>query len=153
MTRPAVPGWQVVLSDLALILFLTTLAALHGTKPDRAPSAAEAARSGELAVFRERAGGLTVQQWLDRQAADPRAQVTVLARFAPGDFSQVTRRAQALAQACAAAGKPPRLVIEPGGRSEVPGGRSEVIVSLAYDAPAALSHAHSTRLRPVVLAR
>ncbi|MFN4112571.1 MAG: hypothetical protein ACK4GD_01365 [Sphingomonadaceae bacterium] len=146
MIRAGVPSWQVVLSDLALILFLTTLAALHAATPAAVGQATEAARSQELAVYREGAGGLALEQWLVQQPPDPRAQLTVLARFAPGDLAVISRRAQALANRAASAGKPPRVVIEPAVSSEV-------LVSLAYDAPLAISQAPSTRLRPSSLAR
>lgn len=144
--RRTIPAWQVVLSDLALILFLTTLAALQGTSKEAPGSLAEAPRSHEVAVYREAAGGLALAQWLETQPADPRLQLTVLARFTPGEFEQVHERAQRLASEAAKAGKPPRLVLEPAEHSEV-------LVSLAYDVPEAMSQAQSTRLRPDSLAR
>ena len=72
--RRTIPAWQVVLSDLALILFLTTLAALQGTAKEAQGSIAEAPRSHEVAVYREAAGGLSLAQWLESQPADPRLQ-------------------------------------------------------------------------------
>lgn len=146
MTARTVPTWQVVLSDLALILFLTTLAALQGTTRGSANPAQESERAQELAVYRDGAGGLTLEQWLAEQPKDPRAQVTVLARFAGGEFETVAQRARGLAGDAARAGKPPRLIIEPARESSV-------VVSLAYDAPQATSQAQSTRLRPDSLAR
>lgn len=145
MTGRGIPAWQVVLSDLALILFLTTLAAL-ARMPEGAgtlPVAAE--RSSEMAVYRDGAGGLTLAQWLAQEQPDARVQVTVLGRFAPADFAQVSERAERLALQVQQLGHAPRLVLEPGSGSEV-------IVSLAYDAPA-LSQAQTTRLRPDSLAR
>lgn len=146
MSRRTIPGWQVVLCDLALILFLTTLAATQSGRP--APDAAPAAspRAHEQAIYRDGAGGLSLSQWLAQQDRDPRAQVTVLAQFAPGEFGIVSRRAGALAAAAAQADKPPRVIVEPGARSDV-------FVSLAYDAAMPSPQAHTTRLRPEVLAR
>jgi hypothetical protein len=146
MTRRAVPSWQVVLSDLALILFLTTLAALQNADPTPGAPVLETARAHELAAYREGAGGLSLKQWLAQQPGDPRAQLTVLARFAPGDYGAVSRRAQSLAEQAAQAGKPPRVVVEPAASSDV-------MVTLAYDVPEAISQAHRTRLRPDSLAR
>lgn len=97
-------------------------------------------------MYRNGAGGLSLSQWLGQQDRDPRAQITVLARFAPGEFGIVSRRAGALAAAAAQADKPPRVIVEPGARSDV-------FVSLAYDAAMPSPQAHTTRLRPEVLAR
>lgn len=146
MSRRTIPGWQVVLCDLALILFLTTLAATQSGRP--APDAAPAAspRAHEQAIYRNGAGGLSLNQWLAQQGRDPRAQITVLARFAPGEFEPVSRQAKAMAAAAARAGKAPRMVVEPAASSDV-------IVSLGYDATVPSSQAHTTRLRPEVLAR
>ncbi len=146
MSRRAIPSWQVVLSDLALILFLTTLAAMQGTRTDPSAGPSAGQRAHEQAIYREGAGGLSLDQWLAQQDRDPRAQITVLARYAPGEFEPVSRRAEALATTAEQAGKPPRIVIEPAPRSDV-------IVSLGYDAAMPASQAHSTRLRPADLAR
>lgn len=146
MTRRAVPSWQVVLSDLALILFLTTLAAVQGTQQDATPDAHESPRAHELAVYREGAGGLSLGAWLDLQSPDPRAQLTILARYAPAEFASVETRARALALAARDHGQAPRVVLEPGAASEI-------TVSLAYDNPAVQPQAQATRLRPAALAR
>jgi hypothetical protein len=150
MKGRAIPTWQVVLSDLALILFLTTLAALART-PGEEPvpvtiTVTETDRSSELAVYRDGAGGLTLIEWLMQQQPDPRIQVTVLGRFAPTEFAAVSRRARELALQSEQIGRPPRLVLEPADTSVI-------VVSLAYDAPELLSHAQTTRLRPDSLAR
>lgn len=146
MTSRAAPSWQVVLCDLALILFLTTLAAAQEGGPEAPDAMQQSERAQELAVYRDGAGGLTLEQWLAEQPGDARTQVTVLARYAPADFAAVEQRARVLAGSAAKADKPPRLIIEPAKESAV-------IVSLAYDAPQAASQAHSTRLRPASLAR
>lgn len=146
MSRRGVPSWQVVLSDLALILFLTTLAAVQGTQQGAPSAAQESTRANELAVYREGAGGLSLEAWLGQQPADPRAQLTILARYAPGEFAAVEARAQALAHAARDHGKAPRVVVEPAAASEI-------TASLAYDNPAAQPQAQATRLRPAALAR
>lgn len=136
-------AWQVVLSDLALILFLTTLAASgSGDGPGPAP----VPRSGEVAVYREGAGGLTLPQWLDQQPADPRVQLTVQARYAGRDFERVSDRAVRLAREAAESGFSPRLSLEPAAISDI-------TVSLAYDAARDQLQAQSTLLRPDSLAR
>ena len=136
-------AWQVVLSDLALILFLTALAAAgnqHGASDDHAVP------TGEMAIYREGAGGLTLAQWLDQQPADPRIQLTVQARYAATDFDRVADRAAHLAQQAAARGYMPRLSLQPAAQSEVTG-------SLAYDALPGQCQALTTRLRPASFAR
>lgn len=146
MTGRSVPSWQVVLSDLALILFLTTLAAMQGTQQEVAAKPLESPRAHELAVYREGAGGLSLGAWLDLQSPDPRAQLTILARYAPEEFAAVEKRARALAQAARDHDKAPRVVLEPATASEI-------TVSLAYDSTAFQSQAQATRLRPADLAR
>ena len=147
MKRRLIPSWQVVLSDLALILFLTTLSGL--AQKDRGEAGAEAGesiRSGEVAIYRPGAGGLSLRHWLEGQPRDDRLQVTVYARYAPAEFGPVSEDAANLAAEARRAGAAPRLVLEPAKRSEV-------TVALAYDAPGDASQSHSTRLRPVSLAR
>ena len=136
-------AWQVVLSDLALILFLTTLAAVgsgDGASPAPVP------RSSEVAVYREGAGGLTLPQWLDQQPADSRMQLTVQARYAARDFDRVSTRAARLARDAAESGVSPRVSLEPASSSNV-------TVSLAYDARPDQLQAQRTLLRPDSLAR
>lgn len=143
MKRRGATAWQVILSDLALILFLTTLAA---SSSERGQSESHPPRTGEVAVYREGAGGLTLGQWLNQQPADPRMQLTVQARYAATDFDRIAGRASQLARVAQANGFAPRLSLEPAERSEV-------AVSLAYDQIAGQSQAQTTRLRPASLAR
>lgn len=136
-------AWHVVLTDLALILFLTTLAASGGK---REPGEGHIIRAGEAAIYREGAGGLSLAQWLDEQPTDPRLQLTVQARYAPSDFDRIAEQASGLAREAAGHGFKPRISLEPGAQSEVH-------VTLAYDTPPGQSQAQTTRLRPDSLAR
>lgn len=151
MTRRAAPSWQVVLSDLALILFLTTLAASGGGdggrvgEPDEKP-VAPSPRAAELAVYRENAGGLSLARWLAEEGRDGRAQLTVTGRYRSGEYARVSAAAQRMAGEAARHGHEPRLVLEPGAQNEV-------LASFSYDAPQAASQAQTTRLRPASLAR
>lgn len=147
MKRRLIPSWQVVLSDLALILFLTTLSGLAQTRSNSAPDqVGESARSAEMAVYREGAGDLALGQWLEGQPRDPRLQLTVYARYAPAEFAAISKSAADLAEEARRSGVVPRVVVEPARASEV-------TVTLAYDSPGELSQSHSTRLRPDSLAR
>lgn len=143
MKRRGTLAWQVVLSDLALILFLTTLAA---SGSDQGIGTIPLHRVGEVAIYREGAGGLSLAQWLDQQPADPRLQLTVQARYAAADFDRIAQRASRLARQAEANGHRPRLLLEPATHSEI-------AVSLGYDAVPDQSHSASTRLRPSSLAR
>lgn len=147
MSKRGVPSWQVVLSDLALILFLTTLAAQASLRQQSTATTRPSPQASELAVYRPGAGGLSLRQWLAEQPRDARRQLTVAGRYRPEAFDRITGEARALAQQAALAGHAPRVLIEPGAHSEV-------IVSFAYDAPPDQpAAADSTRLRPASLAR
>lgn len=72
-------GWQVVLADLALILFLVTLAALAaGPDGDDRSRIAKPEIAASQALYREVEDGPTLAQWLDQRPADPRATLTIL---------------------------------------------------------------------------
>jgi hypothetical protein len=111
-------GWQTIIADLALILFMVTAAAMQRggqSGPDGASDALPL--HGEpLAVYRPSHGTPPLRQWLAAQAPDERQRLTVVARYAPGEAQQVSRAALAMA---ADSGTQPRIVIEPGGASEV----------------------------------
>lgn len=131
------PGWQLVLADLALILFLVTLCALATSAasedqvavahisvdgdPELAPS---------QALFRPSASGPSIARWLAEQPRDPRAAVTIVARHSDGNRAQVWKRASDLAQDAHRSGIAVRVVI-------TRGQDTDLYASLAYDAPEA----------------
>lgn len=104
-------GWQTVLADLSLILFMTTAAALGDAPVELPPGAAPPARDSlpaltqPIAVWTAGQGAPPLDDWLRQSAIDPRLQLTILA--------PQTAASDALALA-AAAGRPARLVLEPG---------------------------------------
>jgi len=129
-------GWQYLLADLSLILFMITAAALAQT--DSAADAA--AKAGEevtaispqgepMALYRVGAGAPPLGDWLREQSADARQQLTIVAQYAPGKQTDALSRAEALAREAGQAGASARIVIEPG-----PGGTT---AALAYDMPSA----------------
>ncbi|MCK9541958.1 MAG: hypothetical protein M0R03_08010 [Novosphingobium sp.] len=128
MIARAGSGWQIILADLSLILFMTTAAALS-TAPDGAPRQARppSARSEPLAVWRAEAGAPAPDAWLAEQSADPRQQLTVAARYAPGGQGSALEQAARLARQAGAHGLRARIVVEPG----EPG----LSATLAYDSP------------------
>ena len=109
MIARAGSGWQTVLADLSLILFMTTAAAVRdappATPPQRAPQSVNLpALAQPVAVWTAAPGAPALAQWLAAAGADPRLRLTILAPSAAA--------AQALALA-AAAGRPARIVLDP----------------------------------------
>ena len=138
-TRTAV-GWQTMLADLCLILFMVTAAAMaekpEGTAPKPARPAppparlSDPARAEPLAVWRARPGGATLGQWLAAQAPDARAQWTIVARYRAGGLARAIVSAQGAAAGLGKRGEGARLILEPAAAGDV-----EVSASLAYDRP------------------
>ncbi len=131
MIARAGSGWQTVLADLSLILFMVTASAVSQGRPapPEAPPA-PSARSEPLALWRAGAGAPPIGQWLESQGADPRQQLTIIARYAPGSQAAVMTEAGALVRDAGAAGLSARLTLEPG----EPG----IVAALAFDAPEAI---------------
>jgi hypothetical protein len=122
-------GWQLVLADLALILFLVTLTALvnSSSKSDelltRAPYLAPA-----QALFRPTSRGPTLAEWLTEQPADPRLTLTIVAQHSGEDRELMWDNAQLLAASVSGTEIGVRVVI-----SEAE--QSDLYASLAYDEP------------------
>jgi hypothetical protein len=136
-------GWQLILADLALILFLLTLSALPAAEAENGRRlAARAAREeGERdeprpeiapaqALFRPVPGGPGLGAWLGTQAPDPRTTLTIFATHAPGGEAEAWARAGELAAEARAAGARVRTII-------MAGSQPDLYASLAYDAQVA----------------
>ncbi|MEM1196902.1 MAG: hypothetical protein AAGH57_12420 [Pseudomonadota bacterium] len=139
-------SWQLILADLALILFLMTAAALTGgEKPDGAPVSDRAqpdplppgAVAPAQALYRAGPGLPTLAEWLLQQPRDPRAALTIVAQHpetetAGGRVNEEAERAWADARAMAATasamGIRSRVIIRSGASYDVH-------ASLAYDQP------------------
>lgn len=134
-------GWQLILADLALILFLLTLSTLPASEADTGRRLADSdARKAETrpvpkpeiaaaqALFRPVAHGPGLREWLAAQAPDPRATLTVFAAHPAGGEAEAWARAEALAREARRSGFAVRTII-------TPGTGAEVYASLAYDAP------------------
>jgi hypothetical protein len=132
-------GWQLILADLALILFLLTLSALPAAEAesgqrladtDAREKEAEGASKPEvapaLALFRPIAGGPSLGAWLGEQAPDPRATLTIFATYAEGGEAAAWQDAQSLAAEARASGARVRTII-------TAGAEADVYASLAYD--------------------
>lgn len=124
-------GWQYLLADLSLILFIVTAAALSQVDDGAgAGTAGAVSPQGEpLAFYRAGPDAPPLGQWLHDQSADTRQQLTIVAQYAPGRQHEAMDHAERLAREAGEAGTSARIVIEPG-----QGGTS---ATLAYDVPAA----------------
>ena len=100
-------GWQTVLADLSLILFMITAAAVAKAPAKVAQPAPPTlpALGAPVAVWRAAPGGPDLVSWLGQNAADPRLRLTIMASPAAASA--------ALAMG-AASGRPARVLIEPG---------------------------------------
>jgi len=132
-------GWQLILADLALILFLLTLSALPsaeaGTGQQLAARAvqdksARGAIQPEIAaaqaLFRPVSGGPDIGNWLAMQAPDPRATLTIFATHKRGGEAKAWARAEAFATEARARGVRVRTII-------TAGEEADLYASLAYD--------------------
>jgi hypothetical protein len=142
VATPAISGhgWQLILADLALILFLLTLSALPAAEAETRHRLADRAARGEearavpasteiaaaQALFRPVTGGPTLAEWLASQPRDPRATLTVFARYRPGGEAAAWEAARALAAGAAGSGVPVRTII-------TSGSEADLYASLAYD--------------------
>lgn len=139
LSRPG-PGWQLILADLALILFLLTLSALPAAEAESGRKMADSAASDKdargaavaeiaaaQALFRRVRGGPTLAEWLATQPRDPRATLTVFVRHRPGGEAAAWATAQALSAEAEASDVIVRTII-------TTGLQDDVYASLAYDA-------------------
>ena len=134
-------GWQTLLTDLSLVLFLFTAAALNlqpdehkGAAMDRAPAAAPPppaappALGDPVAVWRAGPGAPDLRHWLQSQPGDARLRLTIVAPVA---------EAQNALSLAASAGKPARILLE----SDAVG---TPFAALTYDQPPPLARGLQT---------
>ncbi|MBC7158884.1 MAG: hypothetical protein H5U21_02400 [Porphyrobacter sp.] len=125
-------GWQTIIADLALILFMVSISA-------SAPPAAASRQAGGIeapaplpaapsAIYRATQGAPTLARWLAGQPRDPRQRLTILARHRAGAEPAAAAAALALAAEARAQGHAARIVIEPAAADEL-------LAMLAFDAP------------------
>ncbi|WP_156842455.1 hypothetical protein [Novosphingobium aquimarinum] len=140
MIARAGTGWQAMLADLSLILFMVTAAVLAkrpAAPPALPPSPTSdvvqaSERSHPLAIWIAGPGAPRLGDWLAAQSADPRQLVTVTAQYAPGGQAQAIAEASRLVAEAGEAGISARIVIEPG--------NGPLQAALAYDAPPQVAH-------------
>jgi len=110
-------GWQTLLADLSLVLFMITAGALGRARMDRSvqkPALAPPSPA-PLAIYRDTPGAPPLDRWLAAQPGDARQRLTIVARYPPGSEERVPDRVAASLSASTRAGAHPRILIEPGG--------------------------------------
>jgi hypothetical protein len=134
------PSWQLILADLALILFLMTAAALGAERgpqtaasvPNADPSAkrpAPVSIAPAQALYRAGPDMPSLEQWLESQPRDPRASLTIIAQHIPGGEETAWSDARLMASTARAMNIRARVIIREGQENAVQ-------ASLAYDQPA-----------------
>lgn len=119
--RGGLGGWQTMLADLALILFLVSASALDRQSdavPPPPPSALPQ-NSAPAAIWREGAGAPALAEWLAGEARDPRLRLTLFAT--PIDGARALALVADLPDA--------RVVVQPLGDAQPAG----IVAVLAYD--------------------
>lgn len=129
------PSWQLILADLALILFLLTAAALSADRGmekvvagSNAKPPAPVAVAPAQALYRAGPGLPSLAQWLESQPRDPRASLTIIAEHKFGGEEAAWSDARAMAATARAMNVRARVIIREGEGNLVQ-------ASLAYDQP------------------
>lgn len=120
-------GWQTLMTDLSIILFMITAAALAQQDPEAVAQAAQtpSQRSEPVAVYRAGKDAPPLGQWLADQPRDPRQMLTIVSTYAAGQENAALDLATSLAREAGKAGQASRVVIEPG--------LGEATATLGYD--------------------
>jgi hypothetical protein len=124
-------GWQTLMADLSIILFMVTAAALSQAGPGPAAAAppqtpaAPSPRGEPIAVYRSGTDAPPLGAWLDDQPRDSRQMLTVLSTYTPGQQSEAMTRAANYAAHAAQRRIQVRVVVEPG--------TGDATATLAYD--------------------
>ncbi len=116
--KPA--GWQIILADLSLILFLAALGSLQSPTHDPAPAATArmALMASPQAIFREN-DAASLDQWLMDERADGRMQLTIYASYGHSDYDTIWRQSRVWLRQAEAAGYRPRIFMEHGVTSDL----------------------------------
>ena len=91
MIARAGSGWQTVLADLSLILFMVTASAVSQAQDDPAAPSGGFAIADPVAVWRPSPAGPTLTQWLSAQHSDPRMRLTLFVHAPAGSEGAVLR--------------------------------------------------------------
>ena len=108
-------SWQLILADLALILFLVAVSAIEddtGTMPSDVDVPAQA-------IFRPRPDGPDIALWLKQQTPDPRMTLTIVATHDRGGDGEAWQGANALASSARRSGIAVRIVTREGSGADL----------------------------------
>lgn len=123
MIARAGSGWQTVLADLSLILFMVMASAVNEAPASAPPPPAMLPALGDpVALWRAGAGSPPLKDWLASAAPDPRLRLTIMAPLT---------EAEAALTLAAEAGRPARILIDPAATG--------LIAALTYDQPPPLA--------------
>ena len=114
MTARLDHGWQILLADLSLILFLAT-----GTALAAEPGAAEppVVRAEPVAVFGTDDSPGALARWIAAYRPDPREALTIVVRYPRAAMPQALARATMLAQEARSSNRAIRIVLEDSAQS------------------------------------
>lgn len=90
-------GWQTVLADLSIILFMITASAVSQARDDPPAISGGYAMADPVAVWRPSPSGPTLAQWLSAQQADPRMRLTLFVHAPAGGEGEALRLADTAA--------------------------------------------------------
>ena len=90
-------GWQTVLADLSIILFMITASAVSQARDDPPAISGGFAMADPVAVWRPSPSGPTLAQWLSAQQADPRMRLTLFIHAPAGGEGEALRLADTAA--------------------------------------------------------
>ena len=90
-------GWQTVLADLSIILFMITASAVSQAREDPPAFSGGFAMADPVAVWRPSPAGPTLSQWLSAQQPDSRLRLTLFVHAPAGDEGEALGLARAAA--------------------------------------------------------
>ena len=130
-------GWQVVLADLSLILFLGTGAALAPERQGPVPQATGVAMNDAPAsdIYRQGPGVPSLGDWLAQRSVDPRERLTIVVPGHDRAPEDVFERARGLYDSARRAGLSPRIVIEPANNDAPLAGEGRASATFAFETP------------------
>lgn len=116
-SQPLLPaGWQVLLADLSLILFIATAGAVS-VQPAIREAYMNPTDDPEQ-VFSSLTTGEDIADWLADYAPDPREQLLITIEHREGEFAIALKRARKLEIAAVTAGQAPIITIRQGDQNK-----------------------------------
>lgn len=136
MTKSLTGKWEILLADLALILFIVALGGLvtmpinaKDKSADTAPAETnpeQLAIAPSQALYRSTKGGISLREWLEGQTLDPRVTLTIFVDYRPDDAARGLTQAASMIDEAQTAGVRVRTVMRDAERADI-------YASLAFD--------------------